>query len=165
MFNLMRNIGGSIGIAFATTYLERRTQVHINIMGRHVDAYSAGGQADHRGYRSALMARGIGCGDGGAAGVGGGVRAWSQRQASMLSFLDTFRLLAVSVFAGAAAAVADAAAYPQGRGYSVALTGTKNCPKLMILKRFLSKSQIDYVTISILVQGFALLKYSDRKQT
>ena len=33
IFNLMRNIGGSIGIAAATTYLARRQQVHINLLG------------------------------------------------------------------------------------------------------------------------------------
>ena len=40
IFNLMRNIGGSMGIAAATTFLARRQQLHINVLGAHVDAYS-----------------------------------------------------------------------------------------------------------------------------
>ena len=39
LFNLMRNIGASIGIASVTTILSRHQQVHINIWARHVTAY------------------------------------------------------------------------------------------------------------------------------
>ena len=36
IFNLMRNLGGSVGIAVATTFLERRQQVHTNMLGANV---------------------------------------------------------------------------------------------------------------------------------
>jgi DHA2 family multidrug resistance protein len=39
LFNLMRNIGGSIGIAMTTTLLERRTQTLTSVIGSHVSAY------------------------------------------------------------------------------------------------------------------------------
>lgn len=38
MFNLMRNLGGSFGIAFVTTYLARDAQVHQAAMARHFTA-------------------------------------------------------------------------------------------------------------------------------
>ena len=40
IFNLMRNIGGSLGIAVATTVLSRQQQVHTNLLGSHVDPYN-----------------------------------------------------------------------------------------------------------------------------
>jgi DHA2 family multidrug resistance protein len=41
LFNLMRNIGGSIGIASATTLLARHTQANINVLGAHIPPPSA----------------------------------------------------------------------------------------------------------------------------
>jgi len=40
-FNVVRNIGGSIGIALATTYLSRRSQYHQSTLVGHVDVWSA----------------------------------------------------------------------------------------------------------------------------
>ena len=39
IYNLMRNIGGSFGIATMTTFLARRNQVHQNELVGHVTAY------------------------------------------------------------------------------------------------------------------------------
>ncbi len=93
IFNLMRNIGGSMGIAAATTYLERSSQEHINVLARHVDPYSPQAQQMIAGVRAALIARGS---DPATAGqqAYGTLFGMIQRQASMLSFIDTFRLLA-----------------------------------------------------------------------
>jgi MFS transporter, DHA2 family, multidrug resistance protein len=93
IFNLMRNIGGSMGIAAATTYLERSAQAHINIMGRHVDVYSGPASQTIEGLRSTLMARGM---DAASATrqAQAAVFGMVERQASMLSFLDTFRVMA-----------------------------------------------------------------------
>jgi DHA2 family multidrug resistance protein len=38
LFNLMRNIGASVGIASVTTIVARHTQVHTNILGAHVNS-------------------------------------------------------------------------------------------------------------------------------
>ena len=39
LFNLMRNIGGSIGIAFVATFLDRDAQVHQAMMVSHMTPY------------------------------------------------------------------------------------------------------------------------------
>ncbi len=93
IFNLMRNIGGSMGIAAATTYLERTSQAHINNLGRHVDPFSRESQQVLEGIRSALMARGSDAVTATRQAYGA-VFGMIERQASMLAFLDTFRLLA-----------------------------------------------------------------------
>jgi DHA2 family multidrug resistance protein len=37
IFNLMRNIGGSLGIAIMTTFLSRRTQFHQSRLAAHIN--------------------------------------------------------------------------------------------------------------------------------
>ena len=39
IFNLMRNLGGSFGVAFATTMLARHTQLHQNNLIGHISPY------------------------------------------------------------------------------------------------------------------------------
>jgi MFS transporter, DHA2 family, multidrug resistance protein len=41
IINMMRNIGGSVGIALMTTFLARREQFHQNMLVEHVSPYSA----------------------------------------------------------------------------------------------------------------------------
>src|SRR4051812_10271194 len=45
LFNLMRNIGASIGIASVTTILSRNQQKHINILSSHVTVFDAQAQS------------------------------------------------------------------------------------------------------------------------
>jgi DHA2 family multidrug resistance protein len=92
MFNLMRNIGGSMGIAAATTYLERRTQMHINILGAHVNPYNPESQQMLENIRQALMARGADFATATKQAYAA-LFGMVQQQAAMLSFLDTFKLL------------------------------------------------------------------------
>jgi DHA2 family multidrug resistance protein len=92
IFNLMRNIGGSTGIAMATTFLERRTQTQINTLGAHVTSYSGAAGQMFQGARNMLMGSGADASTATQQAYGmmfGAV----QRQASMLAFLETFRLL------------------------------------------------------------------------
>jgi len=92
IFNLLRNIGGSMGIAAATTHLERRTQRHINLLGANVNPYNPGARLMLDQMRSALMARG-------ADPVTASRQAYGAafgmvlRQAALLAFLETFRAL------------------------------------------------------------------------
>ncbi len=94
LFNLMRNIGGSMGIAMATTYQERATQAHMNVLATHVNVYSQQAQQALAGVRQALIERG-------ADPVTATQQAYAalygmvQRQAAMLAFLDTFRAMAM----------------------------------------------------------------------
>jgi DHA2 family multidrug resistance protein len=94
IFNLMRNIGGSLGIAVATTLLARRQQVHTSILGAHVDAYNPQARALLDQLRASFMARGA---DFATATdqARGAVFGLVQRHAAMLSFTDVFRLMAV----------------------------------------------------------------------
>ena len=94
MFNLMRNLGGSFGIAAATTYLFRRQQLHTNQLGAHVDPFSPAARAMTRGLQGAMMAHGS---DPFLAARQAYVGTWGfvERQASMLSFVDTFMAMGV----------------------------------------------------------------------
>jgi DHA2 family multidrug resistance protein len=42
IFNLLRNLGGSFGVAFVTTMVARRTQFHQARLIEHLDPYSPG---------------------------------------------------------------------------------------------------------------------------
>ena len=94
LFNLMRNIGGSIGIASVTTILARHQQVHINVLGARVNPYDPASQSMITAIRNALMAQGNDIATAtqrAYAAVFGVV----QRQASMMSFNDAFLLLTI----------------------------------------------------------------------
>jgi DHA2 family multidrug resistance protein len=94
LFNLMRNLGGSIGIAVTGTLLGRYTQSNTNILGSHVTAYSAEArQLMDSLYQGFLAA--------GSDPVTATQRAYGaafgivQRQATMLSFVGLFRGLGI----------------------------------------------------------------------
>ena len=59
IFNLLRNIGGSVGIATSTTLLARRAQIHTNFLGGHVDVYGLASRAELQGIAGALVQRGV----------------------------------------------------------------------------------------------------------
>jgi DHA2 family multidrug resistance protein len=94
LFNLMRNIGGSFGIAAVQTLLVRDRQVNAAVLGAGVDPYSPQVEALLDGLRASFLARGADL-------VTATERSYAalfgmvQRQAAMLAFLDVFRLLAV----------------------------------------------------------------------
>lgn len=98
LFNLMRNIGGSIGIATTGTMLVRHQQSLTNIYGAHVTVYDVGAQALFERMRAAFIA-------GGADAATATSRAYAmlfgmvQRQAAMTSFVTLFWLLGVAFLA------------------------------------------------------------------
>ena len=89
MFNLMRNIGGSVGIASATTYLFRREQFHVARLGAHIQPWSPQTRSMVRGLRAAFIARGA---DPHTALQRAFAALWGmvQRHAAMAAFVDTF---------------------------------------------------------------------------
>ncbi len=94
IFNLMRNIGGSVGIATSATMLSRNRQMHTNILGAHVNAYSFQSQQWLNQLQSAMVAAGSDATT--AARRATALAFYSvERQAAMLSFIDIFRLLGV----------------------------------------------------------------------
>jgi DHA2 family multidrug resistance protein len=94
IFNLMRNIGGSLGIAASTTMLARHQQVYVNNLGAHVDSYGLAGRTLFEQLRSAFVMRGS---DLATATEQARVAVWAlvRRHSAMLSFNDVFRDLAV----------------------------------------------------------------------
>jgi DHA2 family multidrug resistance protein len=97
--NLCRNWGGSFGIAFVTTMLERRTQYHQSVLVSHIT--SADGTVRQFVNQSShfLMTRGTSGPDAIHQAYGLAASQLNQ-QAGMLAFMDCFHLLAVVVLMG-----------------------------------------------------------------
>jgi MFS transporter, DHA2 family, multidrug resistance protein len=92
IFNLMRNIGASMGISAVTTLQFRRLQAHTNILGAHVTAGNPVAQRTLRGMQQVFMSKGA---DAVTATHQAEGAVWGivQRQAAMLSYNDVFRFL------------------------------------------------------------------------
>ncbi len=93
IFNLLRNIGGSVGIATSTTLLARNAQVHTNVLGGHVDAYGLTSRLQLQEIAGALAAQGA---DPATASrqAAGALFGRVQQQAAMMSYNDVFFLMA-----------------------------------------------------------------------
>lgn len=89
LFNLVRNIGSSVGIAVVTTVLTRARVEHAHVLATHVSAYDPATRLTTGAIGGVLAARGIGSDQVTLAALNGLV----QRQASMLAFIDVFRWL------------------------------------------------------------------------
>jgi MFS transporter, DHA2 family, multidrug resistance protein len=94
LFNLMRNIGGSIGIAATGTMLARHSQSTTSVLGSNVSEYNPAAQSMLYQMQAAFMAAG-------ADAVTASQRAYAamfglvQRQATMVSFVVIFQLMGV----------------------------------------------------------------------
>jgi DHA2 family multidrug resistance protein len=94
LFNLMRNLGGSVGIAVTGSLLARKEQAFINIYGANVDPYSHNATAMFDEIRAGFIAAGADI-------TTATQRAYAaifrtvQQQAAMASFVQLFRLLGV----------------------------------------------------------------------
>jgi DHA2 family multidrug resistance protein len=94
LFNLMRNIGGSIGIAVTGTMLARRQQAMTTLLGGNVTPYSTTTQTMFERMRAGFVASGSDI-------VTATNRAYAalfgmvQREAAMVSFVSIFQLLGV----------------------------------------------------------------------
>jgi len=103
LFNLMRNMGGSVGISLVTTFLARSAQLHQTVLVAHLTpydpAYTAGLQT---------LAAGLGAtGDPVAARQTAFAALYHAvvAQANLLSFLDNFRWFALAAVVCVAAAL------------------------------------------------------------
>jgi len=94
LFNLMRNIGASVGISMVETLQVRRTQVHINQLGGNVTAASLQAQRMMAGMRGHFITQGA---DSITASKQAYGTVWGmlQQQASMLAYNDVFFYLAI----------------------------------------------------------------------
>ncbi len=116
IYNLMRNLGGSVGISVAATLLSRRAQVHQNVMVARMTPYDPVYQQRLEALRNTLTPR-----------VGPTVAAQQAvgilyrtlvAQATLLAFVDNFRL--ITVLAVACVPLAIFLRRVRGRGPSVA---------------------------------------------
>lgn len=92
LINLARNVGASMGISYVTTMLDRRAQFHQSRLAAHLDPANPRLQQMLHGAAGALQARGN---------PRAVQQAYSllqfnvQRQATMLSYIDNFYILAI----------------------------------------------------------------------
>jgi DHA2 family multidrug resistance protein len=97
IFNLMRNIGGSLGIAASTTLLARRQQFNFDMLGTRINPYSIQLRSDLGRIQSGFMAQGKGAIEASQL-AKGAILGLVQKQALMISFINVFRLLGLIFF-------------------------------------------------------------------
>jgi DHA2 family multidrug resistance protein len=97
IFNLMRNLGGSVGIASVATMLSRNTQTHYNILGAHVSAFDTRTRMLLDQIRGGLMSHGMDFTTATHAAYAQ-LSGMVSQQAVMVAFVQLFRILAL-VFA------------------------------------------------------------------
>ena len=94
LFNLMRNIGASIGIAAVTTTVARHSQQHTHDLAANVNRFNPAANATFESMVRGFMARGMDM-------VTATKQAYAalygmvQQQAAMMSYVDAFFLLSV----------------------------------------------------------------------
>jgi DHA2 family multidrug resistance protein len=92
LFNLMRNIGASVGISMTSTMLARHNQIHQNNVGGNITSFSQTVRQMYEQMVAAMMAAGA---DPTTAGrqAYAAIYGMVQRQAAMISFNDVFMFL------------------------------------------------------------------------
>jgi DHA2 family multidrug resistance protein len=98
LINLARNIGGSCGIALSTTLIARREQFHQARLVEHLSPLDATYQATLESAKQMFLAKGADAAHA-AQQAQQLVYGMVQRQASMLAFLEDFRLMAFAFLA------------------------------------------------------------------
>lgn len=98
LFNLMRNLGASIGIAMVTTLVARHAQMHTNVLGGHVTNFDTAARNTLESMKNTLIAGGMDPSTA-ARQASAGMFGMVQRHAAMLSYVDAFFLLSVMFIA------------------------------------------------------------------
>jgi DHA2 family multidrug resistance protein len=97
LFNMMRNLGGAIGIASLQTFVSKREQYHSNIIGNAVSVFQQATRARIDHLAGALLSHGV---PDAAQATHEAIIAIGMRvrqQASIMAFSDTFFLLGVAL--------------------------------------------------------------------
>ena len=93
IYNLMRNAGGSVGIAIMTTLLARNQQVHLNVLSAHTTEYNPAFRAMFEQVRNTLM---LTMDAATATQVAyRQIYGMVERQAAVLAYIDDFWLLTI----------------------------------------------------------------------
>jgi DHA2 family multidrug resistance protein len=94
LYSVMRNIGSSVGISFTTTWLARRSQFHQAVLSSNLTPESASVRQMLHGAQALMMQNGSSPATAARQALAMLYGAL-QRQASLLSFVDVFHLMAV----------------------------------------------------------------------
>jgi DHA2 family multidrug resistance protein len=94
LYSLMRNIGGSLGISMLITLQSRASQAHQAVMVSHMTPYDFPFQQQMQRLTGSFMGMGIGSVRA-AQMAGGSLYGSLVKQSMLLSFMDSFRLLAI----------------------------------------------------------------------
>ena len=95
IFNLMRNIGGSFGVALMTTFLSRRAQFHQSRLVEHITPSSLAAQRMLQSAQAYFHAKGFDQYTAYRKALGA-LYGMVQEQASMLSFVEAFWIMGVA---------------------------------------------------------------------
>jgi len=90
LYNLLRNLGGSVGIAFTTTMLSRRAQLHQTRLVEHLSPFDQSYAIIHDRISGFLSAKGLP-----AVGADGFVYRELMRQSMTLAFTDVFLVICI----------------------------------------------------------------------
>ena len=90
LFNLMRNIGGSVGIATATTMIARKTQTFLSTYGQHINPYNLTQRTMTEMLKGYFIARGSDAATATREAYAA-LNGILQQQASLLSYLNVFK--------------------------------------------------------------------------
>lgn len=94
LYNLARNLGGSIGISVMTTVIARRQQFHQNVLGSQIVGSDGNLQRWLRAATASLRARGFAAGaEQHAKGL---LESLVSQQARLLAYLDAFVVIAIA---------------------------------------------------------------------
>ncbi len=96
VFNLLRNLGGSFGVALSSTILSQRAQFHQTMLSQNITSYSPAFQSAYQHALTFTQRNHMAASSKGALAF---VYGEVLRQASMLSFNDTFYVLAIATAA------------------------------------------------------------------
>jgi len=92
LYNLLRNLGGSVGIAFTTTMLSRRAQLHQTRLVEHLSPFDPAYQEAHARIAASLAAKGLP-----AAGADGMMYRELIRQSMTMAFTDAFFAICILI--------------------------------------------------------------------
>jgi MFS transporter, DHA2 family, multidrug resistance protein len=98
LMNLARNIGGSVGISLVTTLLDRRTQVHLNDLSHNLSSANPALRSILQGATHAMQAHGANAAFATRQAYAL-IEGTVQREATMLAYIDDFRLLGFAIMA------------------------------------------------------------------
>jgi MFS transporter, DHA2 family, multidrug resistance protein len=94
IFNLVRNIGGSFGIALMTTFLARRSQLHVNHLGENVSIYDVHTQQMIAAMRAFFISRGADAATAGRQSLAA-IYGMVQQHAAMKAFVEAFWIMSI----------------------------------------------------------------------